>query len=49
MGYSTFKLLNQLGFVEVIILDSKGAIYKDRPQNDSFKQKVAEQTNPNNE
>jgi len=27
VGYSTFKLLNQLGFEEVIILDSKGAIY----------------------
>lgn len=49
MGYSTFKMLTDLGFVEVLILDSNGIIYKDRPSNDTFKQMVASQTNPKNE
>lgn len=42
------KLLLNAGAKNIIHTDSKGVIYKNRPQNDEFKEKLAQITNPEN-
>ncbi len=45
-GRATALLLVQAGVAEVIVMDSKGAIYKGRPGLEGYKKKLAEVTNP---
>lgn len=47
-GNATAKLLTIAGAKNLIVCDSKGAIYKKRPCNDKYKEELASLTNPKN-
>ena len=46
-GRAIALLLNKIGVREIIVVDSRGAIYKGRPGLEGYKRKLAEITNPN--
>jgi malate dehydrogenase (oxaloacetate-decarboxylating) len=46
-GYGIFKILKQAGFINIVVIDSVGAIYKDRKGLDNpYKKEIADKTNP---
>jgi len=45
-GYGIFRMLNYLGCENLIILDSHGAIYEGRSDQNKYKQNMARGTNP---
>jgi len=48
-GIAILRILIQLGYVDIVVVDSKGIIYKDRPEGmNPIKESIAHLTNPYN-
>ena len=47
-GHSIVSLLNYLGAKNILVCDTKGIIYKERPDLNFAKQQIAQMTNPQN-
>jgi len=47
-GYGVFKILKEFGIKNLIILDDRGIIYKNRSGNNKYLKEMAEFTNPEN-
>jgi malate dehydrogenase (oxaloacetate-decarboxylating) len=48
-GYGIFKILQKTGCSNMIVIDSKGSLHKDRSEgiDNQYKKEIAEKTNPN--